>query len=826
MKNPKAFCRMVAHVGFRLERLFAVLFLTLSSLVVSGAAAAPVTADEAVALLQAGNARFTTGHPTHPDQSADRRAEVAKGQNPFATVLTCSDSRLPAEIIFDQGLGDLFVVRVAGNVAKTDEIGSIEYGTEHLGTPLLIVMGHESCGAVKAVVEGAKVHGSIPQLVDTITVAVAKTRAAYPGETGAPLVAHAVEANVWQSIDNIFEASAIVRDLVKAGKLKVIGAVYNLETGAIEWRGEHPEQARLLAYTGGAGHEEAAHEEAAHAGAPDSTSASASAEHATTTAAASTQAAPAVFAESLDYTTIAVGALVLGLLIAGLAYYSRTGMQRKTVNVRLASGFVCILVVLIAVALESYVSLQQALVGFTAYRKDARQTMQVSIIERDFLEMRILAKDYQSSKKASDVQGYGARKAALSELIAHQKVALADEPDRLTLIKRVEQQVEDHATSFAALSKVVQQGSATSQMAEAGRKLALIGEGIDKELEDLDQSIINDQNELGPRMAAAIRHTLSAVVWIGLGSVILGIAFAIIIGRSITGPLRLLAGSLSASADETAAAAGQVSAASQSLAEGSSEQAASLEETSASLEELSSMTKRNAESSQRAKVAATEARSSADHGAGRMQAMQESMSNIKTAAEDITKILKTIDEIAFQTNILALNAAVEAARAGEHGAGFAVVAEEVRALAQRSAVAAKETAAKIEHSAAQSQRGVEISTEVAKNFSDIQVRIQQVETVVAEIATASEEQNLGIGQVTTSVTQMDQLTQANAGNAEETAAAAEELNSQSIVLKDAVGQLRQLVGGAAVSEATTAPSVPTKKTPSVRPAGKRAMSHS
>ena len=154
------------------------------------------------------------------------------------------------------------------------------------------------------------------------------------------------------------------------------------------------------------------------------------------------------------------------------------------------------------------------------------------------------------------------------------------------------------------------------------------------------------------------------------------------------------------------AAAGQVSSASQSLAEGASEQAASLEETSSSLEEMSSMTKRNAENAQKANELAKQARAAADTGVGDMQAMNAAMDAIKASSDDIAKIIKTIDEIAFQTNILALNAAVEAARAGEAGMGFAVVADEVRNLAQRSAQAAKETAAKIEGAVSKTAQGV------------------------------------------------------------------------------------------------------------------------
>jgi methyl-accepting chemotaxis protein len=246
-------------------------------------------------------------------------------------------------------------------------------------------------------------------------------------------------------------------------------------------------------------------------------------------------------------------------------------------------------------------------------------------------------------------------------------------------------------------------------------------------------------------------------------------------------------------ASQVTAAAGQVSAASQSLAEGSSEQAASLEETSSSLEEMASMTKRNAESARHAKQLSTQTRSAADTAAGDMDQMKRAMDAIKASSNDIAKIIKTIDEIAFQTNILALNAAVEAARAGEAGAGFAVVADEVRSLARRSADSARETATKIEDAIHKSDDGVSISAKVAVSLTEIVTKAREMDTLVAEIATASEEQSQGVGQINTAITQMDKVTQSNASSAEETASAAEELNAQSITLKEAVADLRRLV---------------------------------
>jgi carbonic anhydrase len=201
--------------------------------------------DEIIQLLKAGNERFYSGNATHPHTDADRLALAGKenqGDYAHATVIACSDSRVPVERIFDAGVMDMFVIRVAGNLFDTDEIGTAEYGMAHVHTPLLVVLGHTQCGAVTAVthaVEGTahKLERSIVPLVDNIIPAVKRAIEQHPDVHGDEIIPYAIEENVWQAIEDLFRESAAVRNIVKKGKAAVIGAIYDVSTGKVEWLG-------------------------------------------------------------------------------------------------------------------------------------------------------------------------------------------------------------------------------------------------------------------------------------------------------------------------------------------------------------------------------------------------------------------------------------------------------------------------------------------------------------------------------------------------------------------------------------------------------------
>jgi methyl-accepting chemotaxis protein len=249
-------------------------------------------------------------------------------------------------------------------------------------------------------------------------------------------------------------------------------------------------------------------------------------------------------------------------------------------------------------------------------------------------------------------------------------------------------------------------------------------------------------------------------------------------------------GNIDSAAVQVTVGAKQVADSSMALSQGATEQASSVEELSSAIEQIAAQTKANAQNADTANQLAEQTRSNAVEGNNKMQLMLKSMEEINVSSANISKIIKVIDEIAFQTNILALNAAVEAARARQHGKGFAVVAEEVRNLAARSADAAKETTALIEGSIKKVEHGTQIATKTADDLNRIVEDITQVTDIVGEIASASNEQSIGITQINSGISQVSDVVQMNSATSEESAAASEELSGQADLMREQVSQFK------------------------------------
>ena len=311
-------------------------------------------------------------------------------------------------------------------------------------------------------------------------------------------------------------------------------------------------------------------------------------------------------------------------------------------------------------------------------------------------------------------------------------------------------------------------------------------------------------DELGASIGTETSTTKTMVII----AVVISLVVGVLMGWLIIGGTNKVLGTaieaLGNGSRQVVAAAGQVASSAQTLSQGSTEQAASVEETSASMEEMASMARQNSQHADSAASLMAEVDDRVKSSNRALETMVTSMEDIRESSVKVSKIIKTIDEIAFQTNILALNAAVEAARAGDAGMGFAVVADEVRNLAQRSAQAARDTASLIEMSVSKAQAGAGQVEQVVSSIKEITERATRVKDMVDEISAGSKQQAQGIDQVAQAISQIEKVTQSAAATAEESAAASEELNAQAEATMRIVEQLGALVGAASITASAPA----------------------
>jgi methyl-accepting chemotaxis protein len=371
--------------------------------------------------------------------------------------------------------------------------------------------------------------------------------------------------------------------------------------------------------------------------------------------------------------------------------------------------------------------------------------------------------------------------------------------------------MEDRIAKWTPINEAVEKLLADDKLDDAAHKAHDEAAPVINSVDSTGNQLIDQERKLFDRMVdgalkgyADSRWQILLLLMLSLG---VGVTAAYVV-YTITQKLHKRAREMREGAQQVVAAAAQVMSSSQSLSQGASEQAASLEQTSASMEEMASMTRQNAENSQQAASLMAEVDKRVNESNRALGNMVSSMTSIQDSSAKVARIIKTIDEIAFQTNILALNAAVEAARAGEAGMGFAVVADEVRNLAQRSAQAAKDTAALIEESSANASQGSSTVGQVAEAITAITASVSQVKGLVDEVSVASRQQAQGIDQVTQALAQMEKVTQVTAATAEESAAASEELNAQAETAMVVVGKIEKMVRAETADAQIAEPAAP------------------
>jgi hypothetical protein len=454
------------------------------------------------------------------------------------------------------------------------------------------------------------------------------------------------------------------------------------------------------------------------------------------------------------------------------------------------------------------------------YEKDTVPIADLQVISTSFQLIRL------NLLELTDAKDKATGEAALQE-IRQARAAMEKHLDSLGKTLRSDEErkafkdfSEDHEAFMGLVGKVESLAGAGKQE-EAfalihgdGKRLAVEEQ---QELDELVQIKVQHAKATSDGNTKIANVASNTMVGLVLAGAFASFGFGYFISGAVARGLNRSVEAIREASGQVASASLQLTSASQTLAEGSSEQAASLEESSSAMEEMGAMTKQNADNAGQAKQLSDKAAENVAMANESMASMVESMAQISSKGEEIGKIIKTIDEIAFQTNLLALNAAVEAARAGEAGAGFAVVADEVRNLAQRAAAAARNTSDLIEQTILEIRGGTVLVEQTSENFEAVAGVVRKVGELIGEISAASSEQARGITEVGSAISQMDKVTQQNAANAEEIASSTEELSAQAASMDESVAGIHRLVNGGA------APATVEPRRLQVPQAGRRAL---
>jgi methyl-accepting chemotaxis protein len=484
-------------------------------------------------------------------------------------------------------------------------------------------------------------------------------------------------------------------------------------------------------------------------------------------------------------------------------------VKHWTIGRRLTWGFCAVVAITLVGSAFSFLQLRTIQRSARLITDDAVPGM------RESARILSLSKDVRGSILQHIVTSDAAEKAQLEQRMAQLSAEvdriLADyersgvDPGERQLTDTLEASLQEYRS--VRESKVLSLSRENKQAEAFAAFKTVLGPVMTKYFDTLDALTRHNSDLAGQYDGEITRAIISSELVLAIGALVAcGISGLIgfFIVTSTNRALRRSVHALTSGAQQVVSASGQVSSAAQSLSRGANEQAASLEETSASVEEMGSMTRQNAEHSQAAANLMSEVDGRVRESNAALRDMLSSMSAIQDSSHKVAKIIKTIDEIAFQTNILALNAAVEAARAGDAGMGFAVVADEVRSLAQRSAQAAKDTAGLIEESIATAHGGDKKVSQVAAAITGITESVTKVKQLVDEVSAASQQQTHALDQVATTMSRMERVTQTTAATAEESAAASEELNAQAETTMTIVTSLQALVDGAAQTSPATA----------------------